>query len=504
MSSNRNDPMRTGTVAPERPTRLGERLTSLEFALLLASVLVCRLLAMRACPVYDDAFITYRYARNLTEGLGMVFNPGAAWEPVLGTTTPLYGFVLGVLGHLPFDLVDVSRGLNALCDVGAAALIARAFGLRRLGATIAVLLFAAFPELARISVGGMEAPLFALLALAASSLVFAGRVAWAGVFAALACTVRPEGVLLVGVCVLELLRRPRALLAFGVPVAAIGLATIAILNRAYGFPIPQSVLAKSHMKAGAWERIEPILAQSFAPHALLWLAFPLACVGFFVLLRRPGPLRSFVAFGLAITASYLAARPHVWGWYFYVPLASTLLALGAGAEFAFERWLRPRAAWIELTAPRVFVPIALAGVAIVSLAWPTPVTSRVYAPMQQWASAVSQREPGARILASDIGAIGWAWKGTVLDSEGLTWPPALDYPHPNAIIRAFRPEYLLVVAERDRVAPLYADAQLLAEYEPIERFSPDGARELSPALDTLPPRWAQDYLVYRRRDAGAR
>lgn len=64
---------------------------------------------------------------------------------------------------------------------------------------------------------------------------------------------------------------------------------------------------------------------------------------------------------------------------------------------------------------------------------------------------------------------------------------ALDYPHPNAIIRAFRPEYLLVVAERDRVAPLYADPQLLAEYEAPHRAVQSGrrARAVTPALDTL-------------------
>ena len=35
----------------------------------------------------DDAFITYRYARNIASGQGFVFNPG---ERLLGTTTPLY------------------------------------------------------------------------------------------------------------------------------------------------------------------------------------------------------------------------------------------------------------------------------------------------------------------------------------------------------------------------------------------------------------------------------
>lgn len=494
MTAHRLSSEARGGAGPSR-----ERLLPLELVLLLACVLVCRLLALRACPVYDDAFITYRYARNFAAGAGMVFNPGAEWEPVLGTTTPLYGFVLGVLARLPFDLVDLSRAFNIACDVGAAALLARALGGRRLVATLAVLGFAAFPELARISAGGMEAPLFLLLALATSTALHAGRPGLAGTCAALACVVRPEGVLLVGVGGLLLLRRPRELLNFAVPVAVIGLAALALLNRAYGFPIPQSVLAKSHMKAGAWERIAPVLAQSFAPRAALWALFPIACAGFVELLRRPGPLRAFVGFGLAITASYVAARPHVWGWYFYVPLASWVVAVSVGLELAFERWMQPRARWIERAAPRAFMPVVVACAALASFLLPTPVPDNVYRPMHAWARAVSEREPDARILASDIGAIGWAWKGTVLDSEGLTCPPALAFADPNAMIAAWQPEYLLVVAERDRVAPLRADAQVLARYEPIERFSPSGDRELAPDVGRLSDRWAQDYLVYRRK-----
>ena len=42
----------------------------------------------------DDAGITFRYARNLALGQGLVFNRG---EHVLGTTTPLFAAVLAVL-----------------------------------------------------------------------------------------------------------------------------------------------------------------------------------------------------------------------------------------------------------------------------------------------------------------------------------------------------------------------------------------------------------------------
>src|SRR5262245_28501890 len=42
----------------------------------------------------DDFFITYRYADNLGDGKGFVFNPG---ERVFGLTEPAYGFLLGLL-----------------------------------------------------------------------------------------------------------------------------------------------------------------------------------------------------------------------------------------------------------------------------------------------------------------------------------------------------------------------------------------------------------------------
>ena len=37
----------------------------------------------------DDAYITFRYARNVATGVGFVYNAG---DRVLGTTTPAYAF----------------------------------------------------------------------------------------------------------------------------------------------------------------------------------------------------------------------------------------------------------------------------------------------------------------------------------------------------------------------------------------------------------------------------
>jgi len=41
--------------------------------------------------IADDAFITFRYAENIANGIGFVYNEG---ERLLGTTTPLFTLIL--------------------------------------------------------------------------------------------------------------------------------------------------------------------------------------------------------------------------------------------------------------------------------------------------------------------------------------------------------------------------------------------------------------------------
>ena len=67
----------------------------------------------------DDAYITFRYARNLADGLGLVYNPG---EWVLGTTAPLWAIVLAGGYRLGLtDLPWLSTVLSATCDAATAA-----------------------------------------------------------------------------------------------------------------------------------------------------------------------------------------------------------------------------------------------------------------------------------------------------------------------------------------------------------------------------------------------
>jgi hypothetical protein len=67
--------------------------------LLIAAAALRIVLAFHLVPdrLFDDAYVTFRYARNLAKGLGLVFNPG---EHVLGTTTPLFTFLLAAGARL--------------------------------------------------------------------------------------------------------------------------------------------------------------------------------------------------------------------------------------------------------------------------------------------------------------------------------------------------------------------------------------------------------------------
>jgi hypothetical protein len=497
-------------MQPRAPAPEAKRLSHREVGFLLAAVVLCRVLAARACPTYDDAFITYRYAQNLANGSGLVFNPGAPWEPVLGTTTPGYALLLSAFARIGANLVFVSRALNVACDVVSAWLVLSMFDFRRVAGATAVACFAALPQLVRISLGGMEAPLFAMLALAACHALVRGRASAAGAFAALACLVRPEGVLLVVVLMLVRIARPRELARLAWPIAIVGAASIALLFRTYGDVIPQSVHAKSQMHSGpawieTWNRWRTILTQSFAPHAAYIPLVPFVALGVRAVLLRRGAARHFSLFSLAMTASYLAARPHTWGWYFYVPLVAWCLWLGLGVEIAapwfaatLERLHASRLASAARPASLACIVVIAAGA--VSFKLPTAVTRRVYRPMERWADETSKLHPHATILASDIGAIGYAWRGTVLDSEGLTWPQALRYQHPNAMIAAMQPEYVMLVAERPRIEHFFSDANVRGHYVPVARFSVNGENELEPALEQISPTWVQDYLVYKRVD----
>src|SRR5512147_2303751 len=76
----------------------------------------------------DDSFITYRYARNLAGGLGLVYNQG---DSILSTTAPLYAILLALLSFIIRDF-HVLGSLIGILSIGLGGALIYQLAARRL------------------------------------------------------------------------------------------------------------------------------------------------------------------------------------------------------------------------------------------------------------------------------------------------------------------------------------------------------------------------------------
>ena len=185
-----------GRVAP----RLSPRAAAWSHRLLLAAALGTGLaLAWQVLWLCDDAFISFRYARNFAEGHGLVFNEG---EWVEGYTNFLWTFLLGSIGRLGFDIPLAGLVGNLLCF--ALALVAVAAAVRRAVPGPAAIPFAALALAASrpfhtFASSGLETmPAAMLLAGAILATTWRRGAALAGVALTGAVLMRPDMALLYG------------------------------------------------------------------------------------------------------------------------------------------------------------------------------------------------------------------------------------------------------------------------------------------------------------------
>ncbi len=148
-------------------------------ALVYAAGLGAMMLYANLAFYHDDAYITLRYARNLIDGAGVVWNPG---EYVQGYTNFLHLLLVSGLGGLGIDLVVASRvvGVAALLSLVVLLLFWSRRGedenTARFRHVPAILVMTSAPMLVW-SVGGLEGTLFSAL-VAAGCLLFLRGLRW--------------------------------------------------------------------------------------------------------------------------------------------------------------------------------------------------------------------------------------------------------------------------------------------------------------------------------------
>lgn len=185
------------------------------------AVLVLIAIVARVIPgarTIDDAFITFRYARNIDEGLGFVYNPGVH---TLGTTTPLFTLALAGVGLLTgsesypqvaiiFSAIADAITVGLLYGIARRVMVARGSNAadnagvfpttgQELIAALPGLLWAISPMSVTFAVGGMETSVN-ILWMVAAVYVFTGERTrrsdiLLGVFAALGLLTRVDAAL---------------------------------------------------------------------------------------------------------------------------------------------------------------------------------------------------------------------------------------------------------------------------------------------------------------------
>jgi hypothetical protein len=445
----------------------------------------------------DDSFITYRYAQNIADGVGFVYNPG---ERVLSTTAPLYALIL-VVGSWAV------RDFGLLGNAVSAASMA-------LGAWIVWWLLA--DEAGRWW-GGLGAGLYAtsallwlslgmetnlLLALVLAALLAATRGRWtvAGALGGVATLVRPDALVAVGLLALAgWLRERRIRWGYVAAVAAPVLAFAGWGWWYFGSPVPATLGAKGAQTALGITGMGPnvtfwaglwILSLALVKQSPLYLAFvPLTAMGWLDS-RRPWWATWLAAWAALHTLAYalLGVAPYRW---YYSPLVPALAAL---ATLGTRRLATRIEAGPGRTVAVGMAALALLGAQFTSLGRiaatiaPTWHGERVYSPVTpivDWDAYRAAGEwlalntpPDAVVGVAEVGQLGFYAERHMVDYLGLIRPDVAQALARRDVywwLPAYEPDYLVFqMFRRDEFNlfgyPLAGDDWFWASYEPVATF----------------------------------
>lgn len=430
---------------------------------IILAFLIMLFLAFRLLPfAFDDAYIHFRIARNLAQLGRPYFNPE---DPVMATSSPVWTFILAIIALTGISLPPAIAFLNSICTVAGAVAWTRCLNL--LGDNIkswvkALFAAACIGVMVHSSVGLMETPL-AMLLMALTVMFLSQHRPCGWIYFALAIFTRLELVVFLPVFAFVFLsgnllqtaipinaerrtqndeEKPRRavipVLYFAIPFCVLVILTLAF----WGTLIPNTVRAKQVVydlsKSLVFRMVffhifpERILAKIspfyiIVSAIVIFLVAALSRIPWSKLLHewRGRWIISVGAGGILIAAAYVMKDVFVHGWYaplFVVPILFFFAVTASchflqKAVFAFLL-ITPFLTFMDYIAGAVYTPYYL--------------NRGMGARVQRYldvGEALRDVYPDARLMSSEIGALGYSFEGYVLDGLGLITPEALDH-HP--------------------------------------------------------------------------
>ncbi|MBK8035426.1 MAG: glycosyltransferase family 39 protein [Chloroflexi bacterium] len=463
--------------------------------LIVIIVLMLVALVARIIPgprTIDDAFITFRYSRNIVEGIGFVYNPGVH---TLGTTTPLFTLIMAAFGVVgggayPWYALTVSALADAI-STALIFLIARKVTGRELVAIFPAALWAISPMSVTFAVGGMETSVVVLWLIVATYFYVVSEHKWRdiamGLCAGLGVLTRVDSVLWIGPLLVWQLgeswitRRKLPLRTWSAAVLVV-LPWMLFSLAYFGTAIPNSVTAKRFayliQPNAALGQLLQTYSNAFFQFDLLGslgvmigAVLILACTlfAFSYALRSERRMVPLLLYPWVYFAAFAVLNPQMFRWYNAPPLPALIVGVFVGL------WalLRP------LQKQRFALPLIAGGIGVLCVVtslsgWtltPDHGPNRP-APKMAWhAIELLYQQMGehlrndlgvtaeTRVASGDIGAVGYFSRATIVDTVGLVTPeltryypinaalivPGMNYAIPPQLIYDTQPDYLVTM-----------------------------------------------------------
>lgn len=478
----------------------------------------------------DDAFITFRYSRNIVNGDGFVYNPESK---VLGTTTPFYTLGMAAIGGvLGEDYPWYALAINAIADtlsVGMLIILGYYLTQRYRAGLLIGAIWAIAPFSVTFAIGGMETSVHNLWMIAAWVAYLDGRKGgWVGAFVALGLLTRPDALIWAAPLMLHQLwsawrqrEKIGGLLSWlpyrdYVAGLILGLPWTLFAIAYFGSPFPHTVGTKAVVyqvdSIQAFLRLLQHYATPLHQHELLGVAtgiaiglflFPaLAMIGLRDMTRRHSAVLPILIYPWLYFVVFSFLNPLIFRWYLTPPLPAYYIAIiGGGAALlsAFQPYLKPQ-----------HLKVVMGGVSFAALfftlsGWTlspdhgssTPAPKMAFHELElnyeQMAQRLVEEEGISRdtlIAAGDIGAVGFYSDATILDTIGLVtknldgyYDPEVqreiiavdaNYAIPPEMIFDRQPEYLVVMVDFISNG-LRQDPRFVIQYgtEPLYRIKTD-------------------------------
>jgi hypothetical protein len=392
----------------------------------------------------DDSWIHLHFARNLAEGNGFAYNPGA---PVAGSTAPLWTLLLAGVARVAGASLLMAKVVGITVALVAALLLRRtalAWGTSRPTALVAAIALCWSGPFVWGALAGMEVTLAALLVTVALFALARERLVLTVLAGALAALARPEALVLLPLLALASRPTPRRLLVFAAIVIVVLVPFAAFCWATTGTPLPATASAK--VEGGLLGRLIGIREaarvtwlerpRAFSIEWITWLArtHPLLPLALPVVVLAWRTSRALGIVGLVLLAHPLAMAilapyrgPGFQEGRYSIQLLPVAVLTLAAAWTAVARRVEWHRAALARSVGALYLALALLTLVPASerYAWGVQNINAMQVHLGHWVDANLPQT--ATLAVNDIGAIAYFSRRPVIDLMGLITPEIRPY-----------------------------------------------------------------------------